>query len=260
MIKKVWKLAAVCLLFACLLCLSGCEFANRGSENELQADEEGKLLQTIVEPIDQSIAIDELKQYIQDQIAASDGKTGSENGQTGSSSAADAGSGSAGSDTGIELESCQNKDGKFQIRIRYGNYEKYTAFNGTACFCGTISAAQSAGYSFDLNFLNEKGKPDDSAAETIAERANEWKVLIVEEPMRLRVPDKILYTSDNLKVSGRTTAVVQKQEQASKDASDTEAEAEDASDGDAAQKDPAVTPGMEQFVIDDFSLYYVIFK
>ncbi|MBQ9321896.1 MAG: hypothetical protein IJ239_06045, partial [Eubacterium sp.] len=61
----------------------------------------------------------------------------------------------------------------------------------------------------------------------------------MEEPMRLRVPDKILYTSDNLKVSGRTTAVVQKQEQASKDASDTEAEAEDASDGDAAQKDPA---------------------
>ena len=43
----------------------------------------------------------------------------------------------------------------------------------------------------------------------IRERFREWKVFIVSEELNLKVPDKILYASDNVRITGRLTAVVQ---------------------------------------------------
>ena len=261
MIKRFLSRSAVCLLLACLL--AGCEFANRGSETELQADEEGRLIQTVVEPADNSIDPAELEQYVEEQIVSFN-RSGEAVSGTSESSAASAGSKDESRD-GIEMEFCKVKDGKIQIRINYADCSQYTAFNGTACFFGTISEAKKAGYSFERAFLNEKGKPAEDAAASIAERADEWKVLIVEEPMRLRVPDKILYTSENMKASGRTTAIVKETETES-DAADARAESaktEDASSADsgaAAEETDTDSAEMDQFVIDDFALYYVIFK
>ena len=262
MLRRLSGLAVICVLLGCLL--TGCEFANRGSATELQADEEGKLIQTIVEPADQSIDIDTLEQYIKEKIDAAGNSDGT------SAAAAEGSSASSGakssSQAGIQLDSCKVKDGKIQIRLNYAGYEQYTAFNETACFCGTIREAQNAGYSFDRAFLNEKGKAAEDAAASITERADEWKVLIVEEPMRLRVPDKSLYTSENLKASGRTTAVVQETGDSAADTGSSEKETASTSSTSAAEeKDKQETDDtgdvrMEQFVIDDFALYYVIYK
>ncbi|MBQ9063138.1 MAG: hypothetical protein IJ121_10005 [Eubacterium sp.] len=259
MLRRLSGLAVICALLGCLL--TGCEFANRGSATELQADEEGKLIQTIVEPADQSIDVDALKQYIEEKIgAAGSSDEASADVAAGSSASSEA---KSSSQAGISLDSCKVKDGKIQIRLNYTGYEQYTAFNETACFCGTIREAQNAGYSFDRTFLDEKGKTAEDASASIAERADEWKVLIVEEPMRLRVPDKILYTSENLKASGRTTAVVQETGADAADAKKSEQETASASSSEAEDRqetDETGTVRMEQFVIDDFALYYVIYK
>ncbi|MBR0398891.1 MAG: hypothetical protein IJI10_11575 [Eubacterium sp.] len=262
MLRRLSGLAVICVLLGCLL--TGCEFANRGSATELQADEEGKLIQTIVEPADQTIDMDALEQYIKDKIDAADSSDGTSAAAAEGSSASS--SAKSSSQDGIQLDSCKVKDGKLQIRLNYAGYEQYTAFNETACFCGTIREAQNAGYSFDRTFLDEKGKAADDAAASITERADEWKVLIVEEPMRLRVPDKILYTSENLKASGRTTAVVKEKGDSTADTGSGEKETASASSSaEPDQKEASETSDtgnirMEQFVIDDFALYYVIYK
>ena len=108
------------------------------------------------------------------------------------------------------------------------------------CFLGTIADAKAAGYSFDRDFLNEKGKEAEDAKATIEERAGEWKVLITEEPMRLRVPDKILYTSENMKTTGRMTAVCLEKEEREDGASGTDdSPADDASGADGSPADDA---------------------
>ena len=290
---KKWRIAAGILVAASLL--AGCEFSNRGSATELQADEEGKLIQIIAEKQDKSLDVDDLEQYIEDQIGDFNQKASA--GSSGGSRSSSSKSGSDGSGA-VKLDSCRIKDGKLQIRITYDGYGSYAAFNGVKCFLGTIADAKAAGYSFDRDFLNEKGKEAEDAKATIEERAGEWKVLITEETMRLRVPDKILYTSENMKTTGRMTAICLEKEEREESASGTDdSPADDASGADGSPADDASagaedsaagsdrtsdaasggketgsgvkeikesagtgTVRLDQFVIDDFDLFYVIFK
>ena len=272
-LKTVWNMIPALILGSVLL--GGCAFANRGMMTELQADENGKLVHTIVEKADKSFEIGELEQYVKDEIASYSGAPAETSSAASDASDEKSSKDSAGS-AGIELQSCRIKDGNVQIRIDYDSYEDYMRFNGTRCFFGTIEDAGKEGYAFDGTFLNEKGKPDEEANASIQERASEWKVLIVEEPMRVRVPDKILYTSENMETTGRTTAVYNGEKttetasSVSESASASSKTASSASEASAKSssgkeekkqnKKKGAFTAPEQFVIDDFDLAYVVFK
>ncbi|MBR2189641.1 MAG: hypothetical protein IJ860_09605 [Eubacterium sp.] len=239
------------LLLMCAGLFCACAFSGRGSATELQADENGRLIQIIVEKADKTLDINDLEQYVKEQIDAFNGAAASGE-EAEASSSADSKSSKTGR---IELESCKLKDGSVQIRISYAGYEDYMQFNGTRCFFGTIAEAEEAGYSFDQTWLNEKGKEAEDAKTTISERAAEWKVLIAEEPMHLRVPDKILYTSQNLKTTGRMTAEYRGSAEKKDQQEDAEG-TDDTASGEVTVQDPE----LRKFVIDDFDLSYVIFK
>ncbi len=177
------------LVLACSL--SACGLSNQSDVTTLAADENGKLTHTIIESVGESDTAKELSDFIENQI-----------GSAGESASASSGT----SDGTISLKSCKVSGKKATIVMEYGSYQAYEKFNRTVCFLGTIRDAQSAGYDVTgQTFYDENGTAAGNQKE-ITQRANEWNVLIFEEPMNVRVPDKILYTTSAMDVTGRLTA------------------------------------------------------
>ena len=98
-------------------------------------------------------------------------------------------------------------NGDVKISLSYASCADYAAFNQVTCFLGTLQEAEDAGYEVERTWLDESGAAGDMAL--IRERFREWKVFIISEELNLKVPDKILYASDNVRITGRLTAVVQ---------------------------------------------------
>ncbi|MGI6117971.1 MAG: hypothetical protein ACOYBC_06225 [Bilifractor sp.] len=187
--KKRVRGAAAALIFAAAL--SGCGLSNQSNVTTLSVDEDGKLSHTIVESVGDETTAKELRQYIEEQISSGESLSAS------SSSDGDAGK--------IELKSCKISDGTATIELSYPSWKAYENFNQTTCFLGTLKEAKEQGYDFNVSLYDENGKLV-TDKEDLTTRETEWKVLIIEEPMNVRVPDKILYTTSNMEVTGRLTA------------------------------------------------------
>ena len=181
-----WTLLGTLLSVLLLLSLGGCQKAQDVETTTVSADKKGKIEQMIVEPLgSDDYTAEELEAYISDSLAAYTEEAGSEN---------------------IKLESCEMKEGTVKIRISYESWSDYMGFNQVACFFGTLEEAQEAGYSFDRNFLDNSGKA--AAGATILAHGQEWKILILEEPVQVMVPGTVLYTTDNVSVTGTRTASI----------------------------------------------------
>ena len=234
------RIAALALSLVLACSLSACGLSNQSDVTTLAADENGKLTHTIVESVGNDGTEQELTAYIKEQIKGTED--------------ADSSSASGGS---ISLESCKIRGGRATIVMEYSSYREYEDFNRTGCFLGTISQAETAGYDVTgQTFYDEKGNPAENQEE-IRQRANDWKVLIFEEPMNVRLPDKILYTTSALEVTGRLTASWKKEAEnaASASVSVSGASVSDSSSG---------TGGAEnvsgKFEPETGTLTYVIFK
>jgi hypothetical protein len=242
------RIAALALSLVIACSLSACGLSNQSDVTTLAADENGKLTHTIIESVGENGTEKELTAYIKEQI----GSTG------------DSASSSAAGDS-VSLQSCKVSGGKATIVMEYSSYQAYEDFNRTACFLGTISEAEKAGYDITgQTFYDENGTAAGNPEE-ITQRANEWKVLIFEEPMNVRVPDKILYTTSTMKVTGRLTASWKNETQdsasvsgtsASETVSGTSAVGSSSGNGTDGSADDAAA----EFEPETGTLTYVIFK
>lgn len=179
------RFSAVFLLVCCFcLFLSGCSLPNSNRNVTVAVDETGKFTETIVEETNgEDFTESELEEYIDEQIQAYDP-----------------------SDSGkVRADSVKVGDDSVKIVMIYESYKDYAGFNGLVCFLGTLSEAEKAGYDLSsLTFVDSDGKEADK--EVLEERKKEWKVLILNTPCYVRAPDKILYTTTNVTVTGRLTA------------------------------------------------------
>ncbi len=165
--------------------LTGCDAA-RSTTTSLTIDENGRVTEEIVEKQGkEDYTQEELTAYIEQELELYNrGKEGA-----------------------IQLNSCTVLNGDVKISLSYASCADYAAFNQVTCFLGTLQEAEDAGYEVERTWLDESGAAGDMAL--IRERFREWKVFIVSEELNLKVPDKILYASDNVRITGRLTAVVQ---------------------------------------------------
>ena len=175
----VWLTAALCFL-------SGCSFSTT-SNTTVALDETGKLTEEIIEELgDDDFTVEELQEYIDEQLAVYN--RGKE-------------------EPAVTLQTCRVENGDIRLALRYASCDDYAAFNQIVCFQGTLKEAEDAGYTIDtMALLEPNGQKGD--LEIIREREKEWKIFIVSEPINVKVPDKILYASDNVKVTGRLAATV----------------------------------------------------
>ncbi|MBR2562336.1 MAG: hypothetical protein IKE31_09375 [Eubacterium sp.] len=184
--NRIIRLIPGLLLAAVLTCLvSGCTMPTTNNTT-VTIDETGKLTEEIVESQEDSeFTAEELEAYVEEALAVYNrGKEA----------------------PAITLDSCRVENKNVRLILSYANYADYAAFNQVTCFQGTLKEAEDAGYSMDMTWLEPNGQEGD--LEIIRERLKEWKVMIVSEPINVKVPDKILYASENVDISGRLTATV----------------------------------------------------
>ena len=176
--KRLLQLPVLAALCVCIL--SGCGGGGNGSV--LTADETGGITEKITEELDGgSYTQEELEQFIAAQTAAYEGGP-------------------------VTMESCKVSSGKTEIVMKYPSWRDYAAFNQVDFFLGTISEAETAGYDINQDWLDRSGKAVER--EKISEKKNDWKMLILEETVDVKLPGKILYRTDNVSVTGRKSARV----------------------------------------------------
>lgn len=225
-----------------MLALASMMFGGCGSDANnlkcsLSVDEDGSLTQTIIDTPDEGMSEEDLESYINQQI--------SERQESGK----------------ISLDSCKVSSKEVKIVLTYNSCEDYEAFNNMECFVGTIKEAEAAGYNFDATMVDKKGETADKTV--ISERKDEWKVLIVEEPMNVKVYDKVLYTTENAEITGRLSAAVNADAEEDADQS-VEDQTVSSSSGDVEPVEGAEDTSMEdqisQMTEQNVERAYIIFK
>ena len=179
------RLLAGVLAGAIGIAVAGCSLPNSSENTSISADETGVITETVVESVGEgSFTEDELKQYIEQEIA----------------DYTDSGGGK------VSLTKCTVTNRTAETVMTYATCDDYAKFNHVTCFLGTIKAAEDAGFDITQSFVDKRGAAAD--AEVLSERAKEWKIFICEEPVQVRLPDKILYATENVTITGRLTATV----------------------------------------------------
>ena len=210
--------AALSLVAAVSVGMAGCSLPNSSQSTSLQVDDTGAVTETIVEGRDGDYTEDELASYIRDSVSAYN----------------------TGKDSAVSLDSCSVDGNAVKIVMKYATVQDYSAYNSVTAFLGTLEEAEAAGYDIGQNWMTSGGE---AAAEDdlsqISARKKEWKVFIVSEPVYVRVPDKILYTTDNVTVTGRLTANVDSVMSA--DITNPAAEVSTSSDGESVNVSSAVS-------------------
>jgi len=173
------------LAAAGLFSMTACSLPNSSVNTTVSLDETGAITETIVEAKEQDFTEEELETYIKSAIDTYNG--GSEM---------------------VALDSCEASSGSVKIVMNYASDEDYASFNQVPFFAGTIREAEDAGYDvLGQDFAEANGTPADM--EIVEQRAKEWKVIVVSEDIIVRAPDKILYATDNVEITGRLTADVE---------------------------------------------------
>ena len=173
------------LLLVVALFVPGCNLPTTAESTTITADEFGKVFETIVETKTDNFTEEELSEYIEMEVAVFNASW---------------------EEGAVSLESCSVSGNSVRIKMSYLSWLYYSEFNNVNCFQGTLRQAEAEGYNLDLPFYDSDGAQ--ASADTLRERGNEWKVIIVEEPISVKVPDKILYASENVTITGRMSATV----------------------------------------------------
>lgn len=178
------KRIKIVIAMVAALGLIGCGASGKAEMNTVSIQQDGTIAHTIVEQFERNYYdADELEAMAQEKIASY-------------------GAGS------IVCESVEAGNGKVVVKMTYKTGEDYTQYNHREFFCGTVGEAFEQGYSLK-DIVGEDGTviSDD---ELSAIRENH--VVIVQtkagEELDVNVYDKILYTSDNITLSGKKDAII----------------------------------------------------
>lgn len=145
----------------------------------MYVNKEGKVYETVVEDFSMpQYDEEELSLTIAEEIAAYNSKNGVDT---------------------IALEHFKVENGIVKTQLTYKTASDYEAFNQEAFFNGTISEALAAGYTMDV-ILQNPSNPDETIDLYQILTMQDKKVMITDIPARLRVPAKILYVSEDVKI------------------------------------------------------------
>ncbi len=117
----------------------------------------------------------------------------------------------AGTDA-VRKKSFRVKDGVAELRMTYATAEDYASFNGVDFYLGDIPGAVQAGYVFDKKFapVSNGTVMLDSLVwgSGIMVGAN-YHTVALREQMLVKVPGTIRYVSENVRVTDKSTAIVE---------------------------------------------------
>lgn len=180
------KTLGLLLSLILILSLSACSLPHREESRLLAIDEKGQVTETIAEKRHSQDTYSEkdLQDYIEDQLITYQGtKKGA-----------------------VRLDSLSVHKDTVHIVMKYDSMKDFAGFNHSDAFLGTIKEAEDAGYSFDRPLKDKLGRAADP--EELQSRRSEWQALILSEETAVRLYDKILYASEEVRITGRLYASV----------------------------------------------------
>ncbi|MDO5541126.1 MAG: hypothetical protein Q4F83_13850 [Eubacteriales bacterium] len=98
------------------------------------------------------------------------------------------------------------------LRMTYASAKDYADFNNIGFYLGDILGAVQAGYAFEGKFLEVSGgkvKETDPIWGSQIMSGKNYKTIVIEEAMLVEAPGDIKYVSENMKVTGKSTAVLE---------------------------------------------------
>lgn len=109
------------------------------------------------------------------------------------------------------------KDGVAVLDIRYKSAKDYADFNNVGFYMGNIQGAVQAGYAFEGEFYevtDGKRKEDAPIWGSQIMSGKNYQTIAIEEALLVEVPGEIRYVSGNVKVTDKSTAVLEENETA----------------------------------------------
>lgn len=200
---------AVLALAAALL--AGCGMTEEEAweprkEAAVSIDKEGKITEYLSEKLDQPYYdFDELRSMLDSEISEYNAGHGE------------------GKVTAVQAE---QEGGQVKLVITYASGEDYAAFNHVEFFYGSMISAQLAGYLFDVSYkevsdgIVHDGEVDGS--KVLSNMAD--MVAVVEAPLEVNVPGKVVFTSTGGEVLGKDVVFARGEEDEQSVSEDPEAD------------------------------------
>lgn len=200
----MYKLARVAGLLLAGLFLWGCGKSGADSNKEAEAisatsievQKDGTIIETITEDFKESSYDDEgLKNMMLSEVAEFNN-----NGQD-----------------DISVDKFEVKNDVIVVVIRYPSAKAYTEYNANpydnkTLFFGTVSQAYDAGYSLDIALSSAKNGEESIGKEEILAMGDRH-ILISGEPVQVQTYGRILYTGENVSLTGKNKAAMYKGEE-----------------------------------------------
>ncbi len=161
-------------VFALVLCACGETAVSDGTSFVLNRD--GSVTQTIVGTNEDQIGQNELSSFVEQQVAAYN---------------------PGGGDPSVVLRSCDIDGNRISIELHYASIDDYAAFNHVPAFEGDVEEALTKGFLFGSRFLTSSGL--EYSGYTIPVEYPEMRVLVLQEPMTVTIPENAVLYSDNMK-------------------------------------------------------------
>ena len=183
--KKAGRLTVFILMFALILNLAGCgEFLK--SVNSLEIDSGGNVKAFSISAFDKGYySGTELRKQILDSVSEYN---------------------ESAKDERISLNSCKVSKKKARVILKYKSIEDYASFNHVLAWSGTLTSAMENGYfDRDTTVMSSDGTLKTTIGElegSSGRKTDSLKVLIVEEPLMIKVPGKIRYTIGDVTMEG----------------------------------------------------------
>ena len=179
------KIRLAIVLITALL-LMGCSSEFKTDESAIKVNKNGTVVAASVEEFDKSYySEEELSAFVENTIKAYQKENG---------------------EASVSLESLKVEEGKATLFINYETPTDYAKFNGEELFVGTVLDAMAAGYNLNGTYYTIDGVTVGSST-TIDFIDDDLKVVIVKEKVRVIVPGKIKYISDNISIIDKNTVV-----------------------------------------------------
>lgn len=169
-----------------LLLVAGCAGGNSDlNETTLMIGSKGEITHHIVESFDKSYYNeDELRSQINEQVSDYCSNKGD--------------------DKLIKLKELKILDGVATAELVFKDYNDYAAFNEVDFFYGTVKEAIAADYPTDVTL--KSADDDDTIGKYEFESLTDNRIIVTSEPVLIKTPGKIAYTTANIDVVDKDMA------------------------------------------------------
>lgn len=159
-----------------MMLLTACGGALTVDNNTVYVQKKGKITGATVENFDKDYYdAEELEAYVNERVASYTSEHGEKS---------------------VKVDQFSVEEGVAKLNIKYAGYEDYARFNEVEIFSGTVPQAMAAGYDFSGTFLKaEDGRLSGSADKEEVTADDDYKVVILNEKVDVKVDGTILYAS-----------------------------------------------------------------